>query len=274
MFLTKSNTSFLLYILLASWYAYLVYWQKGASDIHYLWFAAAFLSYFVWRILKVPNHAIGLAAGWLIPISLTQFLGNLFMEPTVEGNSAGGWAFVGYALLFQCFINVFTLEWPFENKSWKIGFASIGFVGSMVLLYLFSFQFFAKQVVEIFNPQYLMHSYKALSTLALLLLLYATLVFYIVKKVSSPVLYVFPIFSLILCLSGFNYHLGQIMMNVFILAIAILFIVKGFSLKNLYQLNMGLLIFSLLRMREGRARTIPGMSTTCHWHSHGVLLWN
>lgn len=240
MFLTRSNTAFLLSIAISTWYCATTYWTSGAGEWHYGWAFGATVLYLVWQILgKKDMRAVGMAAGFLLPISMTIALGTMFPE-------AESWAFIGYFALFQILLILFHKPALSEPRGWKAGLGVIGFCGILFLLFLSSFHWWLNQIAENLKWSDLADDTSAIIMLSALCILYVFLLFYPPGSRPKPAFVLLPFYGLILILSGINTNFAQILMNVLILLIAIWFIADGFREKNLLWLNTGLMIFSLL----------------------------
>ena len=242
LFLTKSKTTNLLYILFATWYVSQTYWGDHQSPLHYLWFLAAMLSFTFWQIIGKPNQrAFGMIAGWLIPISIAISLGVFMM-------SAAVWVMLGYMGMFQIFILVNNSElWP-EPRNWKNGLGILGLCGVLVLLFLNSYEWVLSEIVQTLRWSDLMQKPWAIITLVIIFASYLFLATKSFTKKVEPLNFLLPLFIILIMLAKIssNPALVIILFNAVILIIAIGFIVKGIASKNLLWLNVGLLVFSLL----------------------------
>lgn len=240
MFLTKSRTALLLYLLLAIWFGGVGYYDPSVSHLHFWWFMF-FVLVFIYREIygKIEGRGFAIFISWMVPMAITVVFGNLF-------TTAKSWGFVGFVGLFQLFIILYYNPKLNSPVPMNHGLGFFGLIGSLFLLFLASFKYIIREIGTNINFNDLFKGTTAWITLTLIITFYFILAIPKIREKAGWHFFILPIFCLIILLSKYNQNLAQIIVNIFILSIALWFIIHGLSGKNLLWLNMGLIVFSLL----------------------------
>lgn len=237
-FISRASASAILFIILGSWFTILAYWQP-VNTWHVLWILAVPILFFLLYIASQESkRAVAIAFGWLIPLSLALSLGHAFSHTE-------SWAFIAYMAFFQISILFSTHRWIAHPTGWKTGMDFIGFIGSVVMLFMLTKKFFLREITEELKWAEL---FSQPESWIVLILLVGVWLFLLLKSSEKGriVQYLFPAFLLSLGISFADVDAGLIFSNLFVLLFSVNMISRGIRNKVLLTLNTGLLMFSVL----------------------------
>ena len=240
LYLMRSSAGSLLFLILASFYGLVTgYSYPSHPPYWYLAGMAGLMPHYSWLLRNRPRSNYTYFHNWLLPLSLTVILGS-FSRHTEET------MFLAYCSLFGCFYLIGNLPFFRQQKRRNSGYLILGAIGTIGVLLISSFSWMWKELEReplnkiAFSPEFLA---AILLTLAGLLLL-ITLKRKIPDGLNRPLQLVFLVYFIVFLLAFQSWFLPVVLVNLMLLAIAILVIRKGIRTSRLEILNYGLLILS------------------------------
>lgn len=242
-YLLPSQMLSLFYIIGITYYAsYVTFWDYPRQENYWYWLLLAAVIPNYWGLITSKKETNFLNFHhWLIVASVSISLGTL-------SDTHVKWMFVGYASLFA--IYYFMGNTPYFNSKsiLKNPYKIVGFLGSIIVLLIVSFDWFWKEFDGFKNQLSFYNSQDFVVATVLTIVGLGLLVKNVqAKKVfpKNPIDYAFVIFFLIYLL-GNRYEFVQVLINLLILAIAIYHIVTGAKSERLGVMNLGLLTITAL----------------------------
>lgn len=241
-YIFNSGASSILYLLLTTYYAVDSGYFHENNSWYYWLFIGLWVPYYLHLFRNRFNDNITSVLNWLLPISLTISL-------AITGDKREDMILWSYLLLFGVFY-LFASHKKFKkliNNGWKV----IGATGTIALLMATSFEWYWEEIARessrtgsIFEHGELF-AVTILLVLAIALLLRSTKTFEQIYK--DPIRVMFAVFSLLFFFGTISETvLPLILVNVVILAVALIYILLGIRQNNLGVMNFGLLIFAVL----------------------------
>jgi len=247
-YIMKSSVAALLVIAGISWYACVVGYNDLPKKIPYAYLAVIIIltplyySYF----RKNPGSNFFHLLNWAGVISLIIVLGCFGST----SNKAYGSLFLAYLCMF-CFFYLYgkTPRWNLQPK-WTNPSRITGLLGILFILFLWSFDFLWKDVLTV--SKHSLFTYKNLS-LALVFIV-ASVIVLLRKRREQGIMntdligFSFVPFIVLLFLPASWINLTILVINLWILLVAIYFINRGTSVNHLGILNFGLLLILILAL--------------------------
>ncbi|MDA7501890.1 DUF2157 domain-containing protein [Chitinophagales bacterium] len=243
-YVLPSSTASLLYLLAVSSYAMSSSWDSSAtySPLLYWPLLAAVAPYYYFLIKNKARSNFTHFHHWAIPLSLIIGLFTF-------ADSSLYWQSVNSILLFASFYLIGSLP-HFENKKiWHHGYTLLGLLGTLRILFTFSFDWLWKDLRrDNFDWYELLSSTEFVASIVLLAItMYLLFMRYRAKDVaginliSISFLFFIPVFVL-----GFYSGVAPVFINTWILLIGVTTIWQGAKSDSLAKLNLGLLIITVL----------------------------
>ncbi len=241
-YLLKSQALAVLHIVFTTYYACVSGYFYGISHDTPWWYLVLLIAVLPYYGILLKHHfrsSITSVINWLIPLSVIILMGTF-----VNNNDTYG--YLMYVLLFGLFYNIGKVPRVNKQKLRKNGYLVLGFLGTIYMLILSSFNWFWKDLlndISDFNSQELYMSLILFFT-SLGLLVYS----YINKWLVEVNLfqYVFILFSLIFFIGMNNSGISTILINLLVLMLGVMAMKIGSEKLHLGILNYGLLIITIL----------------------------
>jgi len=179
---------------------------------------------------------------WAIPLSLTSSL-------IIFGEANSDWLPVVFISLFGIFYNIGKIYLVRYNSYVKNAYLPIGLIGTMIVLFLSSFEDFWEHLFRWNGFSDINRT--SIAAITFILLAIGTLIYKSIKreKVYEPISYAFLYFAIVFIsfmLFNFDRIVPIILINLFILYIGVYYIRLGEAVNDLVTLNIGLLIITIL----------------------------
>ena len=242
-YVMKSSIAPLLYLIGITYYAAETSYFDFPSTTSYAYWGLliAVLPQYFLAIKNYPKSNFTSVENWLIPLSTTIALGTL-------ASGVGYFLYVAYFSLFGLFLNIGNNEFFKDHKLINNPYHVIGTIGTVILLFVSSFEGFWMEIsyqnTELGN-WFSYQSFWVSIGLSLLAILY------LLKQQKNKSIRELPIFSPIFIIFFILFGIGQytptvrILINIMILILSILTIVEGAKKEHLGILNFGLAIITL-----------------------------
>jgi uncharacterized membrane protein len=247
-YIMQSSTVALLVIAGISWYACLVGYSDFSKQIPYAYLAAILVlaPHYYNYFRKNPGSNFFHLLNWTGVVSLSIVLG--CFGSTV--NNSYGSLFLAYLCMF-CLFYLYgnTPRWH-KQSNWTNPFRIVGLLGVLIILFLWSFDFIWEDVLQI-SKQTLFTNNNLF--LAVIFIVANLLVFFRNKEQRTLTntdltgLSFVP-FTALLFLPPSWINLALLVINIWILLVAIYFIDRGTSVNHLGILNFGLLLVLILAL--------------------------
>jgi uncharacterized membrane protein len=246
-YIARSNIASLLFIILITYYLFESdYWsnKRQFNFVYWLLFLAIIPHIFSLFKKRLETNFINFHS-FLIPISLSCGVGSLAGEfPHLLS--------IAFISLFSCFYGLGYIYKSPQQGNLSNGFILFGSIGTMVLLFMASFQDYWTRMrdviwgIKVFQTETFYYG--------LLFFVFAMIVcFYYFKdkrenwkEQLQPIIPVFIVFTLIFVLGQFSPQLAQILVNILVLGIGVLTIKQGANMNHLGIMNYGLIIITIL----------------------------
>ena len=242
-YIMKSSMAALLFLMGITYYAAETSYFSYPGEQSYLFWLLLIALFPHYNLLfhKSPKGNFLRLLNWLLPLSVTIALGTV-------ASAEGALMFIAYFSLFGLFYsignNAFFKNNDLKNNPFKV----IGTLGTLVLLFVVSFEgFWADKRNQEFDFSTLITAVEFWAAIALTLLALA----YLYKQYRNvplrelPILSpIFLLFALIYCL-GFYTSFATAAINIIILVISIHTIIVGAKREHLGILNFGLSIITI-----------------------------
>lgn len=243
LYVMQSSAASLLFWIGITWYACEDgYFHFDRGIVYRYWLLALAGLPFYWQRCRVAiqSNATNLHH-WVIAGSLTITLGT-FAE------SAGELMIPAYVFLFGVFIIIGQLPVFSQKRLLENAYLTAGSIGSVAMLLSLSFDWYWRDLDSQDTARWL-RSPELLVSIVLIIVSALLYVRLIRSKPWNDLLaksYVIPVF-MILFLSGFgNPYAAQVLINVFVLVLAVYTIREGAHADHLGRMNYGLLILTAL----------------------------
>ncbi|MFT3747155.1 MAG: DUF2157 domain-containing protein [Agriterribacter sp.] len=255
-YIMPSAVTALLYIGGITWYAcevgYFGYSRTNSIPYYYIGLLALIGPHFYlyWKNRKDSNRFILLA--WMITLSLTIALG-AFSESSYNSPE---WVSCAYIAMFCVFYLAGRSEAFEDNRLFANPFLSIGALGILFILFFWSFEGIWTSILHPYydktgKAEFFYAPFFYLS-FAMLLIAIWLIVMHHYKRVSKvifdPMGFSGMLLFLLLLVAHGNPQFGTLIINAWILFVAVFFIRKGAITDHLGILNFGLTIIALLAM--------------------------
>jgi uncharacterized membrane protein len=218
------------------------YWYYPTTESYTFWLLLLLaLPYYYLSLRKTPVSNFMYFHHWIIPLSATISLG------TIAHNNEH-LMFVAYISLFGLFTLIGNLPLIKNQKNWINGYAIIGTLGTIILFFIFSFEWFWNE--KVLNNQFFLKESPEFIATAILSVSAILLMFYQYNKKIlsgfSPANFIFLLFIFLYLLGNSNPEISFILSNITILSIGIYNLWLGIKNDHLGILNFGLLIITCL----------------------------
>jgi uncharacterized membrane protein len=242
-YVMRSSMTSLLYIAGISYYAVESgYWNSsGTASYYWLLFIGAIPHYW-YLILKKAESNFTAFHHWMLPLSVIIALGTI-------ARSDENWMFVAYMSLFGLLYGIGQSGFIQSDRVRQNSYRVLGSLGTVVLLLVLSFSWFWDDLYgdDLFSAY---QGFSAEAFTAFFLTVPAAIVWWSnwrKRRFSKlkPVEPVFIIFLLLYLLGHFSSY-AVVLINLLLLAVAVMTIQLGAAEDNLGVLNYGLLIIAAL----------------------------
>lgn len=233
----------LFFIIGITYYAnYTSFWEYPQKEPYEYWgLLFAILPNYYWLIKNKKNSNVLHFHHWLIAISVIISLGTL--SKTDER-----WMFSAYLSLFAIYFLIGNSTVFQANTFLKNPYRIIGFLGTVILLLIVSFDWFWTS--EGYEQKTILPLMTLEFTIATLLTLLAVFLIFAWEKPkkfleTNPTVYISFLFYLTYLL-GHQYAVSQVFINIFLLIIGVYYLLKGANMGHIGYMNLGLLTISAL----------------------------
>ena len=260
-YVMRSSLVSLLVIAVATWYACLIgyagFLRSGHTPIPYLYLAFILfvLPHYYYQYFKRNRDSNFFHLhNWFFALSFCITLGAL----TGRNYDYVQWVFIGYLALFGLFYLIGNADYFNRNRLFANPFLIIGALGTIVILLMWSFDWLWYEARKTGSGNFFYSPFSYIS-----LLLMAAGIFFIVKRkkrsedLYDPIGWTMYVFAAAVLLLANNQPLGLLIINLWVLAIAIWYIRKGAIQNHLGILNFGLLIIASLAILRFFDDSIP-----------------
>ncbi len=242
-YVMRSSAVSLLFWIGITWYACEEkYFHSYHGFIYAYWlFVLAALPWY-WHLCKrYAESNFTYIHHWIVAVALIITLGT-FIDRTEE------LLMPAYIFLFGIFILIGQLPVFSKEKLLADAYLILGSLGLTILLLMLSFKWYWFDLLD-------QSSFNWLSTpegwLCLVLLIIAIVLFVLLLRYNKPTQllsksYVIPIFIPIFFLGLNQPYAAQVLINIFVLVLAVYTIREGAKADNLIRMNYGLMMFALL----------------------------
>jgi uncharacterized membrane protein len=215
------------------------YGYQSPHANHYFWIILLAIPYYFQSILRKPGSNFTLFQHWFFPLSITICLGTLAVN-------AGEYMVIAYMSMFGVFYLLGTSTWFSFKRLLSNSYLIIGSLGTMSILLALSFKWFWETLANE-NQLLSVSEWGAIivPTVLAFFLLYKTIINRH-KQAINPMGFIFAAFIIIFLIGREEAFVAAILMNLLVLAAAILTIRRGHLLNHLGILNYGLLIIAAL----------------------------
>ncbi|PWL40330.1 hypothetical protein DKG77_05785 [Flagellimonas aquimarina] len=243
-YIMRSSVASLLFLMGITYYACETsYWSYPSSESYLYWLLLlAILPFYYLLYKKSPKSNFMVFHNWLVPLSLTIVLGTL-------ANTAEELMFIGYFSLFGLFYIIGNLDFFSQQKTRNNGYTTIGSLGSLILLFILSFDGFWEDLRRkdflfsemLSTPEFLV---SAIISILAGVLLY----FYKRNRSWSDIKPLAPMFILFIVafFIGLSLPIAVVLINFYVFALGLLSIREGAKQNHLGLLNYGLIIITIL----------------------------
>nr|WP_298997292.1 DUF2157 domain-containing protein [uncultured Allomuricauda sp.] len=243
-YLMRSGSLSLLVIVGLTYYACeSSYWSYPYEDLNWYWLLLVGVLPFYYLLLKNKTKSnFTIFHNWIIPLSLTIVLGTL-AEKTDE------LMYVAYFSLFGIFYLIADLHLFHQIKVRFNGYKVIGSLGSLVLLFILSFDWFWEDLQRRdLSFERILSSQEFFVASILTLVAGGLLYFNLKNKRLSDIKPMAPLFLFFVLafLLGISLPFSVILINIYVFVIGILTIREGSKRNHLGILNYGLIIITIL----------------------------
>lgn len=243
-YVMRSSAASLLYLIgITSYATQAGYWSYPHTEPWYYWILLLLmLPHYYLLYKKKPEGNFMIFHNWIIPLSATITLG------TVAKHSEE-LMFIAYISLFGLFYSIANMPFFQNQKSRNNGYLSFGSIGTVAVLLFLSFNDFWKRLqTNQLKITEVIHSQEFYACIILSAL--AGIFLYLQKRNNSvtntkPMEFVF-IFFILTFIIGTMSPIAVVLINLLVLAIAVLTIMNGIKIDHLGILNYGLLIIAAL----------------------------
>lgn len=244
-YLMRSSMASLLYLIGITMYAmetsYFSYQEPGA---YWYWvMLAGVVPHYYGLIKKNPASNFTFLHHWAFPLSILISLGTV-------SHDAGDFLFVGYFSLLGIYILIGKTRLLQKAPSWANAYLIMGILGSLILLFTFSFEAVWDGLMRpslsskemLLSREVWISVALTLTGFFMLLKQWSGLVF----KERNPIEAVFLLFAVIFMVGIASPQGAMVIINLVILLIGLWIVVEGTRKDHLGRLNLGLLIISIL----------------------------
>ncbi len=249
-YMMKSQMASLLSIVLITWYTTSI--SEADKMIGCLWFIL-FIASLIPRYLKEikdnPNGNFLAIHHWFIPVSLLFGIRLFNLGDQFWRSGIYELILLSYICLLGVFYLIGNRSYFFELPVWKRGYTIIGSLGTVGILYFFSFPDFWNDLYqERFREVSIVDRAPFLTSVILAIL---GLSLYIYQKISRKIAYTRPlniafILFFLIFIIGIWTPKAAILVNLLILAIGLLTVKTGAEQNHFGILNYGLIILLIL----------------------------
>jgi uncharacterized membrane protein len=241
LYLMSSNLVSLLYIVGITVYGINSnYWNYSKPFDYNYWFLLLGVMPHYWSLIKGEATNFRTLHNWFVALSLTICWGSF------GNHSSNDLLYFGYSFLFTAFYFIAKTKYYRSEKLFANGFAIVGKLGILYMLYMGSFRFVWN---EISNAYFDYTSALTYSTLALFILSVALLYHFRKTKtlaVNEIIQYAVFFFGLCYLVSKFDQLTPVIICNAYLLLLGVREIGRGNETDSIPRLNFGVLIVAIL----------------------------
>jgi uncharacterized membrane protein len=243
-YIMRSSVASLLFLMGITYYACETsYWSYPSSESYLYWLLLlAILPFYYLLYKKSPKSNFMVFHNWLVPLSLTIVLGTL-------ANTAEELMFIGYFSLFGLFYIIGNLDFFSQQKTRNNGYTTIGSLGSLILLFILSFDGFWEDLRrEDFLFSEMLSTPEFLVSAIISILAGVLLYFYKRNRSWSDIKPLAPMFILFIVafFIGLSLPIAVVLINFYVFALGLLSIREGAKQNHLGLLNYGLIIITIL----------------------------
>ncbi|MDQ3190080.1 MAG: DUF2157 domain-containing protein [Bacteroidota bacterium] len=244
MYIMQSSMASLLYLIGICFYSLVGdYWTNPIIGSFFYWFLLLMaLPYYYLLFKKNPLSNFMIFHNWIIPLSIAIVLGTI-------GKNRLEFMYVAYFSLFGLFYMIGNLHFFKLQKLRNNGYFIIGSLGTIGLLFTFSFDWFWKNLRNNeFNFSEALISPELYAAVFLSLLSGVLLYFHLKNRKLSEINPLAPVFILFIItfIIGLNSLISAVLINLIIFTLGLMTIRIGAKQDHLGVLNFGLLIITVL----------------------------
>jgi len=244
-YLLKSSTAAFIYIIGISYYAGETgYWASQSVESYLYWgLLLLILPHYYLLYKNNPESNFLTFLHWMVPLSVLITLGTLV-------KNVAELMFIAYFSLFGLYLLIGSTKYFEAQKSRTNGYRILGYLGTLSLLFAFSFKWLWEELYKKDHSDTELISSPELIA-SVLLTLAASILFLRIKENKTwqdihPVSLIFLLFILSYIIGFFAPLISVILINLTVFSLGIFTIWRGAEINHLGILNLGLLIITIL----------------------------